>query len=70
MNLYLYPWHDLDGNNQIGSIYAKSFNNCKEKLVEYLTEQNNLLQEQLDEKENIDFLSLKMITTLCNLKKL
>lgn len=54
MNLYLYPWHDLDGNNQIGSIYAKSFNNCKEKLVEYLTEQYDDLNDTLEYDEFIE----------------
>lgn len=34
MNQYLYPWHDLYGNNQIEVILAKSYNECKEKIVE------------------------------------
>ena len=36
MNTYLYPWHDLNGNNQIGYVVAKSFISCKEKLSKYL----------------------------------
>lgn len=48
MNQYLYPWHDLNGNNQIGSIFAKSFANCKERLSEQLINKYDELDDTLE----------------------
>ena len=36
MNQYLYPWHDLEGNNQIGTIQARNYSECEEKLSQKL----------------------------------
>lgn len=54
MNQYLYPWHDLEGNNQIGSIFAKSFPECKEKLFEHLIDKYDELDDTLDFEELLD----------------
>ena len=51
MNQYLYPWHDLEGNNQIGSIVARSFTDCKEKLSEYLIDKYDELDDTLEFEE-------------------
>ena len=48
MNQYLYPWHDLEGNNQIGSVVARSFTDCKEKLSEYLIDKYDELDDTLE----------------------
>jgi hypothetical protein len=51
MNQYLYPWHDLEGNNQIGSVVARSFTDCKEKLSEYLIDKYDELDDTLEFEE-------------------
>ena len=51
MNQYLYPWHDLEGNSQIGSVFARSFTDCKEKLSEYLIDKYDELDDTLEFEE-------------------
>ena len=48
MNQYLYPWHDLDGNNQIGCIIARSFTDCKDKLFKHLIDKYDQLDDTLE----------------------
>lgn len=48
MNQYLYPWYDKKGHIQIGSIYARSFTDCVEKLSEYLIDKYNKLDDTLE----------------------
>ena len=54
MNTYLYPWHDLNGNNQIGHIVAKSFTDCEEKLSKYLIDKYEKLDDTLEFDELLD----------------
>lgn len=54
MNQYLYPWHDLEGNNQIGYVFAKSFNDCKEKIIEYYVEKYEELDDTLEYKDFLE----------------
>ena len=51
MNLYLYPWHDSEGNNQIRSITAKSFPDCKDKLIQHLINEYEDLNDTLEYDE-------------------
>ena len=51
MNLYLYPWHDSEGNNKIGSITAKSFPDCKDKLIQHLINEYEDLNDTLEYDE-------------------
>ena len=48
MNQYLYPWHDLHGNNSIGSIRAKNYTDCIDKLSKRLIETYDKLDDTLD----------------------
>lgn len=54
MNTYLYPWHDLNGNNQIGYVIAKSFTSCKEKLSKYLIDKYEKLDDTLEYEELLE----------------
>lgn len=54
MNQYLYPWHDLEGNNQIGYAFAKSFNDCKEKIIEYYVEKYEELDDTLEYEDFLE----------------
>ena len=54
MNTYLYPWHDLNGNNQIGYVVAKSFISCKEKLSKYLIDKYEKLDDTLEYEELLE----------------
>ena len=54
MNTYLYPWHDLGGNNQIGYIVAKSYTNCEEKLSKYLIDKYDKLDDTLEFDELLE----------------
>lgn len=54
MNTYLYPWHDLNGNNQISRIVAKSFTDCEEKLSKYLIDKYEKLDDTLEFDELLD----------------
>lgn len=54
MNTYLYPWHDLNGNNRIGRIVAKSFTDCEEKLSKYLIDKYEKLDDTLEFYELLD----------------
>ena len=54
MNTYIYPWHDLNGNNQIGRIVAKSFTDCEEKLSKYLIDKYEKLDDTLEFDELLD----------------
>ena len=45
MNQYLYPWHDLEGNNEIGVVYARSYTDCVEKLSKHLIDKYDELDE-------------------------
>lgn len=54
MNTYLYPWHDLEGNEQIGYIVAKSFTDCEEKLSKYLIDKYEKLDDTLEFDELLD----------------
>lgn len=51
MNQYLYPWHDLEGNNQINTIKARNFTECKEKLTQQLLEKYEDLDDTLSFSE-------------------
>ena len=48
MNQYLYPWHDLNGNNQIGTIAARGYTDCLEKLSKYLIDKYENLDDTLE----------------------
>lgn len=48
MNQYLYPWHDLDGNIQIGSINARNYTDCLERLSQRLVDKYDNLDDTLD----------------------
>lgn len=54
MNTYLYPWHDLNGNNQISHVVAKSFTSCKEKLSKYLIDKYEKLDDTLEYEELLE----------------
>ena len=54
MNQYLYPWHDLDGNNAIGVVKARSFTDCQEKLSKRLIDQYEKLDDTLEFDELLD----------------
>lgn len=54
MNTYLYPWHDLNGNNQISRIVAKSFTDCEEKLSKYLIDKYEKLDDTLEYEELLE----------------
>lgn len=54
MNQYLYPWHDLHGNNQIGSLAARSFPEFKEKFSQYLVNEYDQLDDTLEYDELIE----------------
>lgn len=54
MNTYLYPWHDLEGNTQIGYIVAKSFTDCEEKLSKYLIDKYEKLDDTLEFDELLE----------------
>ena len=48
MNQYLYPWHDLHGNNSIGSIRAKNYTDCIDKLSKRLIDTYDKLDDTLE----------------------
>jgi hypothetical protein len=48
MNQYLYPWHDLEGNNQIGHLQARGYTDCIEKLSKYLIDKYDQLDDTLE----------------------
>ena len=48
MNQYLYPWHDLHGNNSIGSIRAKNYTDCIDKLSKRLIDKYEELDDTLE----------------------
>jgi hypothetical protein len=48
MNQYLYPWHDLEGNNQIGQIHARNYTECEEKLTQQLLDKYEDLDDTLE----------------------
>lgn len=48
MNQYLYPWHDLNGNNQIGVIVARGYTDCLEKLSKRLVDKYENLDDTLE----------------------
>jgi len=54
MNQYLYPWHDLQGNLQIGVIRARSFTDCQDKLVKSLIDKYDDLDDTLEFDELLD----------------
>lgn len=54
MNTYLYPWHDLKGNNQIGEVHAKTFANCQEKLSKHLIDKYDQLDDTLEFDELLE----------------
>lgn len=54
MNTYLYPWHDLEGNNQIGYVVAKSYTNCEEKLSKHLIDKYDKLDDTLEFDELLE----------------
>lgn len=51
MNQYLYPWHDLEGNNQIDTIQARSYSECEEKLAQKLLDKYEDLDDTLEFEE-------------------
>ena len=54
MNQYLYPWHDLEGNNQIGQLQARGYTDCIEKLSKYLTDKYDQLDDTLEFEELLE----------------
>ena len=48
MNQYLYPWHDLHGSNSIGSIRAKNYTDCIDKLSKRLIDAYDKLDDTLE----------------------
>ena len=54
MNQYLYPWHDLDGNNSIGVVKARSFTDCQEKLSKRLIDKYDQLDDTLEFDDLLD----------------
>ena len=54
MNQYLYPWHDLNGNNKIGIIKARNYTDCLEKLSKRLVDKYDKLDDTLDFEELLD----------------
>ena len=48
MNQYLYPWQDLHGNNSIGSIRAKNYTDCIDKLSKRLIDTYDKLDDTLE----------------------
>lgn len=48
MNQYLYPWHDLHGSNSIGSIRAKNYTDCIDKLSKRLIDEYDKLDDTLE----------------------
>ena len=54
MNQYLYPWHDLNGNNAIGCVIARSFTECQEKLSEHLIDKYDQLDDTLEYDELLE----------------
>lgn len=48
MNQYLYPWHDLHGSNSIGSIRAKNYTDCIDKLSKRLIDTYDKLDDTLE----------------------
>ena len=54
MNQFLYPWHDLEGNNQIGVVLARSFTDCQEKLSKHLIDKYENLDDTLEFDELLD----------------
>lgn len=57
MNQYLYPWHDLDGHCEIGSVFARSFAECEEKLSQHLVDKYDQLDDTLEYEELLDQLN-------------
>ena len=57
MNQYLYPWHDLEGNNKIGTVTARNYTECEEKLTQDLLDQYEDLDDTLEFDELISQLS-------------
>ena len=54
MNQYLYPWHDLEGNNEIGVVYARSYTDCVEKLSKHLIDKYENLDDTLEFNDLLD----------------
>lgn len=54
MNLYLYPWHDLDGNLQIGKISARNYTDCLERLSKHLVDKYDQLDDTLEFDDLLD----------------
>lgn len=54
MNQYLYPWHDLEGNNEIGVVYARSYTDCVEKLSKHLIDKYEDLDDTLEFNDLLD----------------
>jgi hypothetical protein len=54
MNQYLYPWHDLEGNNEIGVVYARSYTDCVEKLSKHLIDKYENLDDTLEFDDLLD----------------
>ena len=48
MNQYLYPWYDLEGNHEIGTISARNFSDCRDKLSKYLIDKYDKLDDTLE----------------------
>ena len=54
MNQYLYPWHDLDGNNEIATIKARNYTDCLDKISKRLIDKYEKLDDTLDFDELLD----------------
>lgn len=57
MNQYLYPWHDMEGGNEIRTIRARGYTECREKLAELLIDEYEDLDDTLEYDELIEQLA-------------
>lgn len=48
MDQYLYPWQDASGDLHIGSIKARNYTDCLEKLSKHLISKYDKLDDTLE----------------------
>ena len=54
MDQYLYPWQDASGDLKIGSIKARNYTDCLEKLSKRLIDKYDKLDDTLEFNELLD----------------
>ena len=54
MDQYLYPWQDASGDLNIGSINARNYTDCLEKLSKRLIDKYDKLDDTLEFDELLD----------------